>query len=89
LLAALAAGCAPSCKQMCAKLDRCDLLGGTTQPECTVQCTRELAATKDTDADGEAFRDYAAERSCIGSSSCDEIAAGACVDPALFPFGGS
>jgi hypothetical protein len=81
-------GCAPSCEALCTKLVRCDLEPSVTVVECTQTCDRQLAFVKDQndDALSDAWRD---QRVCLGANSCDEIAAGACFDDALFLIDGS
>ncbi|MCB9680169.1 MAG: hypothetical protein H6733_01755 [Alphaproteobacteria bacterium] len=88
LVGLTSAGCAPSCATVCAKLDRCDLNPTVDKAECELSCEREYNATieqklLDNDAPKEVFDDH---RRCLGGHSCDEIAAGACYDEALFPF---
>lgn len=88
LLAALAVGlvgCAPTCPQVCHKLDRCALNGDVLVTECVASCEKEISDYRDTD-DAEAKATFNDQRSCLGSHSCEEIAAGACYESSLFPF---
>lgn len=88
LLVALAAGlvgCAPTCSQVCHKLDRCDLNGDVGVTECVASCEAEISDYRDTD-DTESKVTFNDQRKCLGSHSCDEIAAGACYEASLFPF---
>jgi len=79
------AGCSPGCERLCNKLDRCGLQNNRTLEECQLSCTRELDAYKAAD-DRELIERYNRERRCLGSSTCDEIADGACYDEELFLF---
>ncbi len=88
LIVALAAGlvgCAPTCTQVCHKLDRCDLNGDVLVTECVASCEAEISDYRDTD-DKDSKVTFNVQRKCLGSHSCDEIAAGACYESSLFPF---
>ncbi len=88
LLVAVSAGlmgCAPTCQQVCRKLDRCELNGDVQLRECAAACEQEISDFRDTD-DKEGKATFNDQRRCLRSSSCDEIASGACYDEALFPF---
>lgn len=80
--------CAPPCAQLCAKLDRCDLNGGVSVDECTETCDAQIEVYKAETEDDEAQKAYRRHRLCLGSHSCEEIAAGACYDEELFLIGG-
>lgn len=80
------AGCAPTCQQLCQKLDRCDLNGDVQVRECVASCERELSDYQDTDDEGENKPTFNDQRRCLGSHSCDEIASGVCYEQTLFPF---
>ncbi|HMV66256.1 MAG TPA: hypothetical protein PKA64_05360 [Myxococcota bacterium] len=81
-------GCAPSCAQLCTKLQRCQLDGGVSVDECTETCDAQIDLAKSPDAEDGDKKLYLQHRQCVGSSSCDELAAGACYDAELFLFGG-
>lgn len=77
--------CAPDCDTLCGKLERCGLDADVSQLECRTTCERQITQLDDDtdDAVADAFRDH---RACLGNHSCDEIAAGVCYDPLLFPY---
>lgn len=79
------AACAPDCDALCGKLERCGLDGDVPRLECRTTCERQITQLDDDtdDATSDAFR---AHRVCLGNHSCDEIAAGVCYDPLLFPY---
>lgn len=78
-------GCAPTCTQVCHKLDRCELNPDVLVTECVASCEAEISDYRDTD-DKEAKATFNDQRTCLGSHSCEEIAAGACYESSLFPF---
>lgn len=80
-----AGGCAPACGTLCDKLDGCDLRAQVDRQECIDACDRQLGdLTAREDTDGlEAFD---AQRTCLGASTCEEIAEGVCWDDTLGPF---
>lgn len=81
----LAAGCAPTCGEVCGRLESCDLLGSVTWIECRDTCddkVRDLAAFESTALEV-AFQE---ERRCIGGSSCEAIAEGTCFDPSTASY---
>jgi hypothetical protein len=80
-----ASGCAPTCDQVCGKLVRCDVVDGLNRLECEESCDRQ-AALYELDDDEVAAAAFDDHRSCIGSSTCEELDAGVCYDPVLFPF---
>lgn len=84
-LALGAAGCAPTCIQVCAKIDRCALEPSVTNLECSDACDIQL---EDVRNDVEATRQEAfeAHRRCIGSATCEELEDGVCFDETLFVF---
>jgi hypothetical protein len=87
-LAGILGGCAPRCEATCRKLLDCgDALDSqrVALALCEDNCTREDALYESwgDESKEEAFEQ---ERRCVRRSSCEEIAAGACFDPALFPF---
>jgi hypothetical protein len=85
LLCGVQAACAPDCDALCGKLERCGLDGDVPRLECRTTCERQITQVDDDtdDATADALR---AHRVCLGSHSCDEIAAGVCYDPLLFPY---
>lgn len=85
LASVLVAGCPPTCGEACYKLTQCGLNPDVGQLECETACRRELAAYQD-DGNTAAETAFDAMRSCLGSSTCDEIELGECYDPALFAF---
>lgn len=88
LLSLILAGCTPTCDQVCTHLvEECGDLGTerSTAAECEEQCISQknlLIKWRDTQKQ-DAFY---AELECLESSSCDEIAAGACYDEDIWSF---
>ena len=87
LAAVAASGCTPTCKTTCGKLLSCELDDSprTAESECEGACANEEALYTAWD-DQDKMDALDAERKCVSSSTCDEIAAGACYDEALFVF---
>lgn len=85
VIAVLALACAPSCEEVCRKARTCDLSPRLSQDECVEACDRQKTFYEVED-DKEGQKAYADERQCIAASTCEEIEAGACYDPELFPF---
>jgi hypothetical protein len=56
--------------------------------ECTETCDAQIEVYKAETEDDEAQKAYRRHRLCLGSHSCEEIAAGACYDEELFLIGG-
>jgi hypothetical protein len=83
----LAPGCRPSCEQVCEKLLACDAVESprVSQAECEDGCAREEALVETWD-DQELLDAFHDEMDCVADSSCDDVAAGACYDEALFVF---
>lgn len=88
LLAALGAGCEPTCKATCKKLLSCEELDtprvalSTCQEECEEQQT--LYNDRWTDEQlAERFKEY---KQCVDEEECADIADGACYDEDLFLF---
>ena len=81
LTAWLAAGCAPTCEQSCRKLlFDCELdTERVALDECQTSCLRQEALYESWENQEltDLFRDH---RRCVASSSCDEIADGACYE---------
>lgn len=84
LLATLTA-CPPPCSQLCAKLERCDLSATVTLDECNESCDNQLDFFKNERTLSVEEKLFNQQRVCISSHSCDELAAGACFEDALFP----
>lgn len=87
---AFAAGCTPTCAQTCRKvLFSCEFPEAeqVRLDECEESCLRQ-EALYDFEEDEAALDAARRHRQCIGSSSCDEIAAGECYDSFedVFPF---
>lgn len=80
-------GCHATCKQACKKLLDCDEVESSrvNLEECRASCSREeeLYESWENTALEEALRD---ELDCITSSTCEELAAGACYDDDLYPY---
>ncbi len=78
--------CKPSCPELCGKLERCGLSGEVEARECEESCIRELGDARDLD-DKQTLKDFNHRRACIGTATCDEIAAGECyADDGSFSF---
>lgn len=89
-VALFGAGCTPTCREACRKLDRCDLLAGIDVEECRETCEADLdnrQVAKRDDDDPEPLKTFNAHRRCLGSSTCDDIADGVCFDDDLFLIG--
>jgi hypothetical protein len=85
-LAAALAGCAPDCDRSCRKLIGCGLDSPRTAfDECVQSCESEQGLLESWEDDVK-LSAFAEERRCIASSTCEEIADGACYDPDLYPF---
>ncbi|MFT6145518.1 MAG: hypothetical protein ACJAZO_002341 [Myxococcota bacterium] len=87
VLAALTLGsaCAPNCETTCNKIIRCELADNFEQLECEEACTRQSAQFEVED-NRTLKQDFRAHRSCIRSSTCEELEAGECYDEDLFQF---
>jgi len=87
LIAALAGGCHPTCREVCDKLLGCEEVESprVSEDECRDACAREEALY-------ESWEDYETldlvyeERSCIADEECGAIAEGACYDEELFVY---
>ncbi len=90
VLIALGEGCVPRCEATCKKLLECGEELDTQRvalAQCEDSCIREEALYEDWE--DETKQDALdEERRCIGASSCEEIADGACYEHDLFPFVG-
>ena len=78
----LAQACAPPCRQVCRKvLFECDNLDSdrVALDECEASCQQQDAVYQ-VWQDEEKQDLFDAHKSCIGSSTCEEIAAGACYE---------
>lgn len=80
------AGCTPRCQETCTKVLDCGL--GSTRvayDECVISCQREndLYTRWEDEAKEQAWKEH---KQCLGSATCDEIAAGVCYDDDLFAF---
>ena len=84
--ASFAAGCAPTCADVCAKLESCELQPEVSWLECRASCEKKYATYQPFDEDEATRAAFDAERECLGAATCDEIAAGECYDPATNPF---
>lgn len=82
LLAAVAAGCRPSCGAVCTKVRGCELTEEQAQQECEYQCSAYAAEYETDDAQDALWVDHL---QCVQASSCEELRAGACHD-ALFGY---
>ena len=85
LIGVLLAGCAPPCDQVCRKARKCDLTPRLSQDECVEACDRQRTFYEVED-DKEGKQAFQEERACIVDSTCEEIHAGECYDPDVFPF---
>lgn len=86
LLAVLLQGCTPTCKATCRKVLACDLDSERVALDaCADSCT-DIASLYESWEDEKLIEAFDDHRSCIGSSSCEEIEAGACYDEDLFVF---
>lgn len=86
--ALLAAGCAPTCAEVCNKLDRCGFDETVQVVECRTTCERQLSFAQELEDDNAAVKAFNDHRRCIGNSSCDELEAGVCVVDDLFAIDG-
>lgn len=85
LLAAVAtAACNPTCQQVCNKLDRCGFDDAVQVNVCQATCERQLLFVQELDDEDAALKQFNDHRRCIGNTSCDDLAAGQCVDDELF-----
>lgn len=83
------AGCAPGCERTCKKVLKCEGLDAdrVALEECETSCQTQLImydGWRDEDALEQAFTRH---RRCIGTSTCEEIAAGECYEDRLFQLG--
>jgi hypothetical protein len=86
IIAALAAGCTPTCKDACKKVLDCAAGGSRLSlTECELSCRDQEALYQSWD-DDEKLDAYRAHKQCIGSSTCDEIVSGECDDDLLFVY---
>ncbi len=87
LLVLLAAGCHPSCKEVCSKLLDCDEVESSrvSDEECRTACLRQEEQYEDWE-DFQALDTHYEERSCIVDASCQDIADGGCYDEELYLF---
>jgi hypothetical protein len=83
-----AAGCAPTCAEVCNKLDRCGFDGTVQVIECRTACERQLAFAQELDDDNVAVKAFNDHRRCLGNTSCEDIEAGVCVEDDLFAIDG-
>lgn len=84
-VAGLASGCAPTCGDVCAKLESCGIQPEVSWLECRASCEKKFATYQPFD-DDETRLAFEAERACLGASSCEAIAEGVCFDPRTNPF---
>lgn len=91
LAAALLAGCAPPCDQLCAKLDRCGIDEDMSRTTCTTSCEQQRESYRRTPDENEAQKElrqaFQQHLVCLGNKSCSAIEEGECYDPDLFLFG--
>lgn len=83
-LASFGVGCTPTCTEACQKVLTCDGLESERvfEEECIASCNAQDAMIESWDDD--ALREARDEhRRCLGASSCEQIEAGACVQPEL------
>ena len=87
LLLTLAAGCTPTCKEVCVKLLECDDVESprVSEWECRDACEREENLYEEWE-DLRTLELHYDERDCIMDSECSEIADGACYDEELYLF---
>jgi hypothetical protein len=87
LLLTLAAGCTPTCKEVCVKLLECDDVESprVSEYECRDQCEREENLYEEWE-DLQALEQHYDERDCIMGTECADIASGACYDEELYLF---
>lgn len=87
LLFALAAGCTPSCADVCDKLVTCELSGAErlSPSECEESCNQQ-EALYDEWTDSQKRTAFDAELSCLYSSECADVEAGACYDAEVWSF---
>ena len=83
----LAAGCTPTCKEVCVKLLECDDVESprVSEYECRDSCERESNLYEEWE-DLQALEQHYDERECIMDLECAEIAEGACYDEELYLF---
>jgi hypothetical protein len=81
----LASGCAPTCGDVCAKLESCGIQPEVSWLECRASCEKKVATYQPFD-DDELRLAFDAERACLGAETCDAIAEGVCFDPRTNPF---
>ena len=86
LLLSLSGGCTPRCQESCAKVLDCDL-GSTrvARDECVLSCQLQQTLYQDWE-DKSKIKAFRKHKRCIRSSTCEEIAEGACYDETLFLF---
>jgi len=82
------AGCHPTCKHVCKTLLACDEVESARVNlyECVDACNRQEALYKEEWENPSLLDAFYAENNCIVDASCEEIAAGACYDPELYPY---
>ena len=87
LLLSLAAGCTPTCKEVCVKLLECDDVESprVSEYECRDQCERAENLYEEWE-DLQVLEQHYDERDCIMDMECSEIADGACYDEELYLF---
>ncbi len=87
LLLTLAAGCTPTCKDVCVKLLECDDVESprVSEYECRDACERQENLYEEWE-DFQAQDKHYAERDCIMDMECSDIADGACYDEELYLF---
>ena len=85
--AAVLAGCHPTCAATCEVLLACDEVetSRVSADECEEMCVREQNLYEDWE-DTQALQAAYDARSCIASSSCEEIADGACYDESIYLY---
>lgn len=88
ILAALLAGCTPTCEQVCRKLVECDGLSttGMSWYECELSCRAQEDLYQRWE-DAEKQDAFDEELRCLQESTCAAVADGACYDPTIWGFG--
>ncbi len=87
IVVSLMAGCHPTCTATCEALLACDEVESSrvSVDECEEMCLREENLYEDWE-DTQALQAAYDARSCIVSSSCDEIVDGACYDESIYLY---
>lgn len=87
LAALLAPGCTPTCDQTCKKLVSCEGVetAGLSEELCVEDCQQQEALI-DYWEDTQLLEQLDASRRCVRDNTCEDIAAGVCYDPDLYPY---